>query len=552
MPETVTVAVAIGRTLARLGVAHIFGVVGSGNFHATNALIDGGVPFTAARHEMGATCMAVAYARATGKPVVVSLHQGCGLTNAFTGIGEAAKCRTPILVISGDTPGYATTSNFWIDQDRAVEAIGATAERIHRAATAIDDTYRAYVRCVIDRRTVVLSMPIDLQEELIEWDDSLVPLLPEKLAAGPSPESVARLADALVAADRPVIVGGRGAWGAVPELLQLAQASRALLTTSAAGRGLFHTDPWHLDVMGGFATDGAAELIEEADLVVAFGAALNRWTTRAGHLLRDKTVIQVDDTREAIGRHHPVDLGVLGDAAIVAASTTAELDRRGGIPGEGYRTPTTATRVADSLDWGDQPYDDQGDESHIDPRALTNALDDMLPMERIVVPDGGNFNAYPAMLFRVPDQQGYCVPLAFQSIGLALASGIGAGVAFPERMPIVGVGDGGFMMTHVELDTAVRLGMGMVVVVYNDSAYGAEVQHFKFTTDQLDTVTFPETDIAAIARGYGCEAITARRVEDLAAVETWLAGPRNRPLVIDAKTAAFPSWVMSHVAEVGG
>ena len=241
---------------------------------------------------------------------------------------------------------------------------------------------------------------------------------------------------------------------------------------------------------------------------------------------------------------------MLGDAAMVAAAVIAELDRRGGIPGEGYRTPTTATRVADSLDWGDQPYDDRGDESHIDPRALTNALDDMLPMERVVVPDGGNFNAYPAMLFRVPDQQGYCVPLAFQSIGLALSSGIGAGLAFPERMPIVGVGDGGFMMTHVELDTAVRLGMGMVVVVYNDSAYGAEVQHFKFTTDQLDTVTFPETDIAAIARGYGCEAITARRVEDLAAVETWLAGPRNRPLVIDAKTAAFPSWVMAHAADV--
>lgn len=552
MPVTLTVAEAVGRTLAHLGVAHVFGVVGSGNFHATNALIDAGVRFTAARHEMGATCMADAYTRATGKLSVVSLHQGCGLTNAMTGIGEAAKCRTPVLIMTGDTPGYATTSNFWIDQDAAVEALGARSWRVHRAATAIQDAYRAYVMCASDRRTVVFSMPIDLQEELIEWDPSMVPALTDRVVAGAAPEGVRRLVDALAAAKRPVIVGGRGAWGAVPELRALAEASHALLTTSAAGRGLFHEDEWHLDVMGGFATDGAAALIEDADLIVAFGAALNRWTTRSGSLLRGSTVIQVDDTSEALGRNHPVDLGICGDSALVAAATTMLIRERGGIAGPGYRTSAVALRVAESLDWGDQPYEDRSDASHIDPRALTNALDDMLPLERVVIPDGGNFNAYPAMLFRVADQQGYCVPLAFQSIGLSLASGIGAGVALPDRMPIVGVGDGGFMMTLVELDTAVRLGLGMVVVVYNDSAYGAEVQHFKFQTDKLDTVTFPETDIAAIARGYGCEAITVRQVSDLQAVQGWLDGARNVPLVIDAKTAAFPSWVMSHAATVEG
>lgn len=550
MTVTITVAEAVGRTIAHLGVAHMFGVVGSGNFYATNALIDAGVPFTAARHEMGATCMADAYTRATGKLSVVSLHQGCGLTNAMTGIGEAAKCRTPILIMTGDTPGYATTSNFWIDQDRAVEALGARSWRVHRAATAIADAHRAYVMCASDRRTVVLSLPIDLQEELIEWDPSLVPPLPDRVIAGAAPEGVRRLVDAFASAKRPVIVGGRGAWGAVPQIRALADATHSILTTSAAGRGLFHDDQWHLDVMGGFATDGAAELVGNADLIVAFGAALNRWTTRSGSLLRGKTVIQIDDTPEALGRNTPVAFGICGDSALVAEAATTLIRERGGIAGDGYRTAEVAQRVAESLDWGDQQYEDRGDATHIDPRTLTNALDDMLPLERIVIPDGGNFNAYPAMLFRVTDQQGYCVPLAFQSIGLALASGIGTGVAMPHRMPIVGVGDGGFMMTLVELDTAVRLGMGMVVVVYNDSAYGAEVQHFKFETDKLDTVTFPETDIAAIARGYGCEAITVRDVSDLAPVQEWLDGPRNRPLVIDAKTAAFPSWVLSHAVTV--
>jgi len=547
----VTVAEAVGRTLAHLGAAQVFGVVGSGNFYATNALIDAGVPFIATRHEMGATCMADAYSRATGRVSVVTLHQGCGLTNALTGIGEAAKCRTPVLVMTGDTPSYATTVNFFIDQDAAAEAVGARTWRIHRAATAIDDAWTAFMMCAVERRTVVFSMPLDLQEEMIDWDPSLVRPLPERLLPAASPDAIARLADAFEAAERPVIVGGRGARDAVAPIRELAERAGALLTTSAAGRGLFHDDPWHLDVMGGFSTDGAAALIKGADLVVSFGASLNRWTTRGGSLLTNATVIQVDDTAEALGHHQPADLGVVGDSALVADALSAELARRGAAR-TGYRTHETADRVAESLRWRDQPYDDAGDATHIDPRTLTTALDDLLPAERVVTIDGGNFCPYPAMFLGVPDNDGFCVPLAFQSIGLSLASGIGTAVALPDRTAVVGVGDGGFMMSLVELDTAVRLGLGMVVIVYDDHAYGAEVEHFKHETDALGTVVFPDTDLAAIARGYGCDALTVRSVDDLSGVTEWLAGPRAVPLVIDAKIAAFPSWIMTHTFTAEG
>lgn len=544
MNQQTTVSIAIARTLHKLGAAHIFGVVGSGNFHVTNELVTLGTGFTATRHEMGATCMADAYSRATGKVSLVTVHQGCGLTNALTGIGEAAKARTPVVVISGDTPPTQKNSNFWIEQDDAVRSVGAVPERIHSAASAVADAARAFSTALLHRRTVVLSMPIDLQQELIDFDENQIPALNELTISAASEEAVSRLADLLRVAERPVIVGGRGAWGAIGPIRELAEASSALLTTSAAGRGLFVEDPWHMDVMGGFATDGAAELIKEADLVVSFGAALNRWTTRSGSLLRGATVVHVDDTPEAIGFHQRTDLGVIGDCAQVAAAALQKL--RGEPRTGGYRNDAVAERLAATRHWSEQEFEDRGGDGKIDPRALTNALDAMLPTERVVVPDGGNFNAYPAMLFKVPDHLGYCVPLAFQSIGLALASGIGAGVALPGRMPIVGVGDGGFMMSLVELDTAVRLGLGMVVVVYNDDAYGAEVHHFEHETDELGIVQFPETDIAAIARGFGCDGITVRSVEDLAPVADWLAGPRNRPLVIDAKIAKFASWVLAH------
>ena len=102
------------------------------------------------------------------------------------------------------------------------------------------------------------------------------------------------------------------------------------------------------------------------------------------------------------------------------------------------------------------------------------------------------------------------------------------------------------MMSLVELDTAVRLGLPLVIVVYNDSAYGAEVHHFGHSGLPLDIVRFPDTDIASIARGFGCEGVTVRSLEDLAPVRDWLAGERRSPLVIDAKTISFPSWVDAH------
>ncbi|MGY2896314.1 thiamine pyrophosphate-binding protein, partial [Deinococcus sp. UYEF24] len=158
-----TVAEAVGQTLARLGVGHAFGVVGSGNFHLTNALRRGGVPFTAARHEGGAATMADAYARMSGQLAVLTTHQGCGLTNAVTGLTEAAKSRTPLLVLAADTQASAVRSNFRIDQDALARSIGAVAERVHSPASAVADTVRAYRTAVQERRTVVLSVPLDVQ-----------------------------------------------------------------------------------------------------------------------------------------------------------------------------------------------------------------------------------------------------------------------------------------------------------------------------------------------------------------------------------------------------
>ncbi|WP_199849589.1 thiamine pyrophosphate-binding protein [Blastococcus sp. Marseille-P5729] len=530
-----TVAEAVGRALVRLGVDLVSGVIGSGNFHVTNAMVAAGARFVATRHEGGAATLADAYSRQTGRPAGVSVHQGCGLTNAITGIGEAAKSRTPLVVVTAEAGDRR--SNFWVDQDALAASVGARPHRVTSAETCLDETVAAVAEAVHGRRTVVLNLPLSVQSEIVAADVAaelaLLTLPPAPAALEPAPDDVARLTEALRRSRRPVFVAGRGARSASARdaLVELAEAHGALLATSAVAKGLFAGDPWSLDVSGGFSTPLAAELISQADLVVGWGCALNMWTMRHGRLIADgATVVQVDDTLEAIGVHRELTFGVHGDVAVTASATLAGSGRS-----EGWRTDELRERIANESRWGDVPYDDASSDHLIDPRRLCIELDAMLPEQRVVAVDSGNFMGYPSMFLDVPDEDGFCFTQAFQAIGLGLATAIGAALARPDRLTVAALGDGGALMGAAELDTVVRLGLDMLVVVFNDEAYGAEVHHFGPGGHPLDLVVFDETDIAAIGRGYGFEAVTVRSPADLDAVRDWLEGPRKRPMLIDAK-----------------
>ena len=547
---------AVAKALTGLGVDTVFGVVGSGNFHVTNELIGNGARFIAARHECGAASMADAWARLTGKPGVLSVHQGPGLTNALTGITEAAKSRTPLLVLAADVSARAVTSNFRIDVAAIAAGTGATPARLHSPSLALNDAILAYQTARDERRTVVLGLPLDVQAAECTWVEPPAGTNPVPLS--PSPRQAGEFARALAAASRPVFIVGRGArhCGARQALEQLADSCGALLATSAAAKGLFHGSPWNLDVSGGFASPLAAELIMGADLLVGWGCSLNMWTTRHGSLVGEHTkLVQVDSDARAIGAHRRVDLGVVGDAR-ATAETLAELlereprepaaagagsDER--MPGTGYRSKKLRKRIATEIRWRDVPYEDDSDGERIDPRTLTIALDDMLPAERIVAIDSGNFMGYPSMFLSVPDADGFCFTQAYQSIGLGLASAIGSAIARPDRMVVAALGDGGALMGISEMETAVRLSLPMLIVIYDDEAYGAEVHHFGPDGFPLDTVKFPPVDVAAIGAGFGCDAVTVRGKDDLEPVRKWLNSNPSRPMVIDAKiTSNRGSW----------
>jgi len=538
MSHDPTVASVIAQDLARYGARRCFGLLGTANFKITHGLVEAGVELISARHECNAASMGDAYAKATGELTLVSVHSGPGLTNALTGIAEAAKSRTPLLVLAGDVPTGAVKNNFHIEQAEMVRAVGAVSERLHTPASAREDTLRAVTRALRDRQTVVLSMPLDVQHAPLASNFSPLELPPAPGRLHPDPQALGRLADALGRAQRPLILGGRGAVISDAETALVALADRvgALLATSVCGHGLFAQNPWSVGISGGFSSPAADELISESDLIVAFGASLTQWTTKKGKLIAPGAVVaQVDIDVPKLGYQMPVQLAVHGDARATAEALLVELDRRGMTGSKaGRRSDAMRARIRA----GDNQHFSHPDEStaqYIDPRTLSKAVDAILPPDRVVASDSGHFCGWVPRYLRVPNARASCLSHSFQSVGLGLPSAIGLAVANPGKLAVLGTGDGGFLMSIADLETAIRLGLRLCILVYNDASYAAEVHYFRRQGFSIDIVQFPETDFAAIARGYGARSATVRTLADLEPVKAWVAQGAPGVFVIDGK-----------------
>jgi thiamine pyrophosphate-dependent acetolactate synthase large subunit-like protein len=529
-----TVAAVIAGDLAGYGARRCFGLLGTANFKVSHALVEAGVELISARHECNAASRGYAYANATGELTLVSVHSGPGLTNALTGIAEAAKSRTPLVVLAGDVPTGAVKNNFYIEQAEMVRAVGAVSERLHTPNSAREDTLRAVTRALRDRQTVVLSMPLDVQNA--PFTSNLPPLVlpPAPGRLHPDPRAVERLAEALAKAKRPLILGGRGAVisGAEEALVALADRVGALLATSVCGHGLFAGNPWSVGISGGFSSPAADELIAESDFILGFGASFTQWTTKKGKLIAPGAVVaQVDIDMPKLGYQMPVQYALHGDAGATAEALLAALD-----PGvkAGRRNSATRERIV-AGDNHHFPHPDESSTQYIDPRMLSKAVDAILPSDRVVASDSGHFCGWVPRYLRVPDARASCLSHSFQSVGLGLPSAIGLALANPGKLAVLGAGDGGFMMSIADLETAIRLDLRMCILVYNDSSYAAEVHYFGRQGFSVDIVRFPETDFAAIARGYGARGATVRTLADLQPVKEWVAEGAPGVFVIDGK-----------------
>ncbi|HKZ15637.1 MAG TPA: thiamine pyrophosphate-binding protein [Solirubrobacterales bacterium] len=517
--------------------SHAFGLMGAGTIRLTHHLThDHGVTYHAARHEAGAIGAADGYARVTRRTGVSLITWGPALTNTATALTVALRAKSSLVLVAGDASGVPTERNLFaagtqgFDQRPFLDVLGVPVVRA-RSRTASRDVARAFVLAREERSPVALLLP--MENELAPAVNAPEP--ESRPAPTPIPldeEALGPAAAALRAAERPIVLAGGGAIRAEARdaIIQLADAVGALLATTLRSKDLFADHPYNLGVAGGFSPDLTAGLFARADCVVAFGASLNHFTTKRRQLFAGATVIHCDVDPEAIIRHGAPSIPLRGDAGEVASQLKKAIGP--GLENASFREEALAAGLA--KDSWKPPFKDLSSPGALDPRAVCDRLDIVLPRERTVVTDSGAVNEFPASYLSVPDPEALLWLLGdFGAIGTGIAPAIGAAVGRPDRLTVFLSGDGGLIMAIQELDLAVRERLPLLVVCLNDRAYGSEFHHMR--DDGLPEVPgarFETPDLAEVARAFGCHGERIESLDQLDSLPERLAS-LDRPLLLD-------------------
>ncbi len=520
--------------LRREGVEFVFGVPGGQNLAIMDALFDASeIRFITTRDERGAACMADAYGRLTGRPGVCLATTGPGVTNLVTGIGGAQRDSSPMLVLTANNRARD------FQRDDAQEAdhckllgqftkwscLVTIAERIP------DAVHEAFRRAVTGNPGPV---HLDFSRDVLE--DATVDYVPStplvyRTEARPAGDAaaIAAAAELLSDAQRPAIWAGRGALVArgTAELVQLAELLEAPLVTTYNGVGVVPAD--HRLVFGPrsrHGTEVTGRVLEEADVVLAIGNSLNAPSTGRWKLQLPRRLVQVDVDAANIGRHYPVEVGVVGDATVVTTQLLAAL--AGCAPaaaGLEVRRQRVKELEAAQAEWEKKIFKrEYATAQPIKPQFFMQALRAALPRQTIIAAGAGNPGIWTHLL-PIFEPGTYIKPVGFGNMGFALPAAIAAKLARPEHPVACIIGDGSLGMCVSEIETSVREKAPVLIIVMNNMAYGnIKQEQLTYFGPRYIGVDFTDIQFAQVARGFGADGERVEAPGDLQpAVERALA-----------------------------
>ncbi len=519
----------IARATQEHGVDTMFGLMGDANLFMVDAFVrEHWGRFIPAAHEGSAVLMALAYAHVSGKVGVATITHGPALTNAMTALTEAARGHVPMVLLVGDTPVDNPRHLQSIDQREVVKASGAGFEQLRSPATTGKDVARAFYRAQVERRPIVLNMPADFMWQEVTHDMQVLDVFtaPGGVAEGDTLDNAIGM---IASARRPLILAGAGAIHARDQLIALADRLEAPLATTLKAKGLFNDHPYNIDIFGTLSTPAAYDLIAQSDCIICFGTALHDFTTDRGKLMKDKRIVQIDVEPEAIGGGLHPDAALVADAGLTAETILWWLNEAE-IAASGF------TRELDVPALTAHPVGSQKNtEGFVNYVHALGRLEEALPKDRVLVSDGGRFMTEVWCRISAPNPQSFVATVNFGAIGLGLQEAIGAGLGAPERPVVLFSGDGGFMMGGInEFNTAVRLGLDLIVIIANDSAYGAE--HIQFIDRKMDPslTEFNWPSFAEVAQSLGGEGVEVSSTEELeSAIDAMTA--RKGPFLMELK-----------------
>lgn len=532
---------ALADDIRRLGVKHCFGLMSDDTIGLVVALDAIGVPVHAIRHETNAVLAAEGYASASGCLGVAIIGRGPATANGMHGIMAASRTGTALIVIMGDEeakpgPNALGPDYKGYNAQAVMIAAGLTTFKAVSADT-VRATFAAAVAAALRGATVTLHVPVSaFNAEMAFTNDEAMPVAVVANPAQAGRQHAVEAACAMVALSRrPLIVGGLGAHraGARVALENLADRIGALLITPIKGKDLFAGNPFNLGLCGSFSHSLARKYVEQADCVIVFGASLNFYTTSKGTFFPDVPIIQIDADRSHIGRYHPADIAIVGDARMVAGQIVERIPQRD-TADMAFRSDAIRQEIA-AFDISSD-FQPAHTNRTLDPRSLAIKLGEMLPPDRSVVYDAGNF-LMAACYVSVSGPEKLRFTSDFASMGAGFGTSLGVATARPDAVTVLILGDGGFMMTLSELETVARLALRIVIVVFNDCAYGAELQMCRLNNMPESASLFADIDLAPLAETLGFTGITLRTLEELDQYRDMLS-LCDGPILIDCKINA--------------
>jgi acetolactate synthase-1/2/3 large subunit len=550
--------------LERLGVDVIFGLCGHTNIAFLDAIGKSRIRFITARHEQVAAHAADGYARASGRPGVLLTHLGPGLTNAATGVANAALDSIPMVVISGDIPshyyGRHPHQEFNLHQDadqfQIYRPFCKRVYRVDRPADLPRIIERAFHLSQSGRPgPVLVDVPMDIFSADLPVD--AFDKVPAEIAP-PSidPATAARIAQELAAAERPVIYAGGGVLSgrATEALAALAEALDVPVAHSLMGKGCLREDhPLLLGMTGFWGTPIANDKCRTADLILAVGTRLaeassSSWDPRFTFAVPPTRVFHIDADLAEIGRNLPTELGVVADAklalAAIAAAAAGQTHRDRGP----HREEIARARRAFAAEWDHQWNSDQ---FPLRPERILSELRQAVPEDGFIVTDVGWNKNGVAQQFSITVPGTFITPSGLATMGFGPSAVLGVKVAQPDRAAVALIGDGGFGSNPSVIATAMEAGLNVVWLVMDNAAFGTiaglEQMHYGSSFGcvfECDGKPY-RVDFAAMARACGAHGVMVESASDLGpALREALA--MDRPSVVQVPMENAPTPTPGH------
>jgi acetolactate synthase I/II/III large subunit len=550
--------------LEQLGVEVVFGLCGHTVIGMLDALGKSRVRFVSTRHEQIAAHAADGYARVTGKPGVVLSHLGPGLTNAATGVANAALDSIPMVVIAGDVQSYFygrhphQEVNLHNDASQ-VEIYRPFCKRVYRVDRVEDlprVLERAFHLCQSGRPgPVLVDIPMDIFSADLPIDafqKTPAPIVKPALDEA----TAARIVDALAQADRPVLYAGGGVLsaGATNELAALAEALEVPVAHTLMGKGCLHEDhPLLLGQTGFWGLPISNDTCRRADLIVAIGTRLaeansSSWDSRFTFAIPPTRLIHIDIDPAEIGRNYPTELGAIADAkaalgALVEAAKGIRHNSRGRLR-EDIANGRREFRANFDHQWKSNQFP-------MRPERILSDLRRALPADGFLVTDVGWNKNGVAQQFPITVPGTFITPSGLATMGFGPAAVLGVKMAHPNRAAVSLVGDGGFSTNPSVVATAMEADLPVVWVVMDNDAFGTiaglENMHYGWSFGcMFERHGKPyHTDYAALARSFGARGVAIESADQLypALVEALAS---KLPTVIQAPMENAPTPTPGH------